>query len=505
MPRLEILSGKRKGDVIDLVKDKLDVGNKKTAAISIRDPWVSFKHGCVGFENGRYYVEDLGSTNGTWINGKKIEPHNRQTLKHGDTVYFGKTKTRYRGEGGARRVTSAEVKTLKEERDELLRVKDVLERFLDVPKDQRSAILAKVKRPEAIVDNEAVDKEKARAEELEGKVKALREEKEEAEKARLKAQRDLEDLQGSVKDFEQQVLSLQGQVTNLQEQSQASVAASKGEMEKQQALEAQIRELENHKAELERKLEEAELEVKQKTEALAALEAEKSSASGADPAQLEVEIKHLNEKLSQREQTIEELTQDMTNQQKTLEARNDELENKLLQAETSIATQEHRIQDLEGKLNTEVESATSLLQKEIRTKTRAFEDAQRLQKAAEERVHELETQLDMLRAQGAEAGMDAGMVDNSALQQELEEAKATIATLQSAAASGDVESSKIAAIQLELDQLRQERDKAVQARDVAVKDMQETREEIDKISMESIELEEELEQAQEELKKLKGG
>ncbi len=40
-------------------------------------------------QNGEGYVEDLGSTNGTYVNGKQINGVTR--LKRGDQVQFGQT------------------------------------------------------------------------------------------------------------------------------------------------------------------------------------------------------------------------------------------------------------------------------------------------------------------------------------------------------------------------------------------------------------------------------
>jgi hypothetical protein len=36
-----------------------------------------------------HYVMDLGSTNGTFVNGKQLEPHARRSLQHGDCLTFG--------------------------------------------------------------------------------------------------------------------------------------------------------------------------------------------------------------------------------------------------------------------------------------------------------------------------------------------------------------------------------------------------------------------------------
>jgi len=54
------------------------------------DNGVSRKHAVIHRMGGDYTVEDLGSTNGTYINKKKIQPHAPQAIKAGDEIRFGK-------------------------------------------------------------------------------------------------------------------------------------------------------------------------------------------------------------------------------------------------------------------------------------------------------------------------------------------------------------------------------------------------------------------------------
>jgi len=51
---------------------------------------VSRKHAVIHREGMDYTVEDMGSTNGTYVNKKKVQPNARQTIKPGDEVRFGK-------------------------------------------------------------------------------------------------------------------------------------------------------------------------------------------------------------------------------------------------------------------------------------------------------------------------------------------------------------------------------------------------------------------------------
>ncbi len=51
---------------------------------------VSRKHAVIHHAGVDYTVEDMGSTNGTFINRKRIQPHAPETIKPGDEVRFGK-------------------------------------------------------------------------------------------------------------------------------------------------------------------------------------------------------------------------------------------------------------------------------------------------------------------------------------------------------------------------------------------------------------------------------
>lgn len=61
------------------------------------DAKVSRRHARVIFKNGVHMVEDLGSTNGTFINrGRRLLPGNPQALTDGDEIIVGKTFLRFR-------------------------------------------------------------------------------------------------------------------------------------------------------------------------------------------------------------------------------------------------------------------------------------------------------------------------------------------------------------------------------------------------------------------------
>src|SRR5436190_22699316 len=53
---------------------------------------VSRRHARITLRNGEYFVEDLGSTNGTFVNrGKRLPPGQPQLLRENDEIIVGKT------------------------------------------------------------------------------------------------------------------------------------------------------------------------------------------------------------------------------------------------------------------------------------------------------------------------------------------------------------------------------------------------------------------------------
>ena len=53
---------------------------------------VSRLHAVLKREGNRVFVMDLGSSNGSYLNGKRLKPNTEQTLNHGDMLALGKLK-----------------------------------------------------------------------------------------------------------------------------------------------------------------------------------------------------------------------------------------------------------------------------------------------------------------------------------------------------------------------------------------------------------------------------
>ncbi|MGI8734669.1 MAG: FHA domain-containing protein [Pyrinomonadaceae bacterium] len=57
---------------------------------------VSRRHARITLQDGQYFLEDQGSTNGTFVNrGRRLEPGQRHPLKDGDEIIVGKTFLRF--------------------------------------------------------------------------------------------------------------------------------------------------------------------------------------------------------------------------------------------------------------------------------------------------------------------------------------------------------------------------------------------------------------------------
>lgn len=81
--------GGREGETIELESDALTIGRSPHSDLFLDDVTVSRHHARVLRDEGGFWVEDLNSLNGTYVNRKRIE---QQRLFDGDELQIGKFK-----------------------------------------------------------------------------------------------------------------------------------------------------------------------------------------------------------------------------------------------------------------------------------------------------------------------------------------------------------------------------------------------------------------------------
>jgi pSer/pThr/pTyr-binding forkhead associated (FHA) protein len=67
------------------------IGRGRGADVLIAEPTISRAHAAIGHDPAGFFVQDLGSTNGTWVNGSREK---KQALKDGDEIQMGKLRLR---------------------------------------------------------------------------------------------------------------------------------------------------------------------------------------------------------------------------------------------------------------------------------------------------------------------------------------------------------------------------------------------------------------------------
>ena len=84
-----IVEGGNKGETISLDKAPLLIGRGNDAAIRLDDDYVSTRHARIASSGDQWFVEDLGSTNGTYVGSSRISQ--ATTIQLGTQVRIGKT------------------------------------------------------------------------------------------------------------------------------------------------------------------------------------------------------------------------------------------------------------------------------------------------------------------------------------------------------------------------------------------------------------------------------
>lgn len=75
------------------LREATSIGRGAASTIRIDDPFVSAEHALVSLRDGQIWIEDLGSTNGTFVNRRQIAKPT--PLQLGDVVQVGQVKLKF--------------------------------------------------------------------------------------------------------------------------------------------------------------------------------------------------------------------------------------------------------------------------------------------------------------------------------------------------------------------------------------------------------------------------
>jgi pSer/pThr/pTyr-binding forkhead associated (FHA) protein len=91
VPNISVLYPEESRQVVQVPEKGLLVGRDSNCDLCLSDVFVSTKHCKFFFEKGRFFIEDLGSTNGTTVDGAEIIAERKMPLEPGQSVQIGVT------------------------------------------------------------------------------------------------------------------------------------------------------------------------------------------------------------------------------------------------------------------------------------------------------------------------------------------------------------------------------------------------------------------------------
>lgn len=89
---LVVTAGNAAGMKFPLIKEVCIIGRKEGNDICLQDPNISRIHARIEQGEQDYTVIDMGSTNGTFVNGRRVV---KTTVKPGDNIKLGKTELKF--------------------------------------------------------------------------------------------------------------------------------------------------------------------------------------------------------------------------------------------------------------------------------------------------------------------------------------------------------------------------------------------------------------------------
>lgn len=91
--QVEVVRGARQGEIIELQGPRVTVGRDPSSDICMADQGLSRMHAAFVWRDRSWNISDLGSRNGTFVDGKRIDAEQR--LVEGDRVTLGSTTFRF--------------------------------------------------------------------------------------------------------------------------------------------------------------------------------------------------------------------------------------------------------------------------------------------------------------------------------------------------------------------------------------------------------------------------
>jgi hypothetical protein len=93
---LTIVKGLESGQTFRLDRRKAALGRHAGHNdVVLSDPYISSKHARIIYESGKFFLEDLGSTNKTFLNGVALIPAKPMTISDGMEFMLGETRIRF--------------------------------------------------------------------------------------------------------------------------------------------------------------------------------------------------------------------------------------------------------------------------------------------------------------------------------------------------------------------------------------------------------------------------
>ena len=140
MPKLIVKSGADVAKELPLDKEKFTIGRMPDNDLELRDSLVSRRHTELIRHGPRITLYDMGSSNGTFVNNKKVDV---KVLDDGDEVMIGETTLVFRDESGnskpaaGKPATAAPVASLDQEIEKIYGGSEIIKHLTEVPEEYK--------------------------------------------------------------------------------------------------------------------------------------------------------------------------------------------------------------------------------------------------------------------------------------------------------------------------------------------------------------------------------